>query len=41
VLKKVLQPKKEEVTGGLPELYNEELHDLYSTPNIFWVAVVA
>jgi hypothetical protein len=41
VLKKVLQPKKEEVTGGCPELHDEELKDLYSTSNIFWVAVVA
>jgi hypothetical protein len=40
VLKKVLKPNKEEVTGGWPELHNEELHDLYSIPNIFWVAVV-
>jgi hypothetical protein len=31
---------KEKVTGGWPELRNEELHDLYSTPNIFWVAFV-
>jgi hypothetical protein len=41
VLKKVLQPKKEEVIGGWPELHDEELNDLYSTPNIFWVDVVA
>jgi len=37
VLKKVLQPNKEKVTGGWPELHNEELYDLYSTPNITWV----
>jgi len=41
VLKKVLQPKKEEVTAGWSELHDEELNDFYSTPNIFWVAVVA
>jgi hypothetical protein len=26
-------PKRDEVTGGWRKLHNEELHDLYSTPN--------
>jgi hypothetical protein len=26
-------PKRNEVTGGLRKLYNDKLHDLYSSPN--------
>jgi hypothetical protein len=34
VLRRVLRPKKGEVTGGWKKLHNEELHNLYSSPNI-------
>jgi hypothetical protein len=34
VLKKISGPKRDEVTGGWIKLHNEELHDLYSSPNI-------
>jgi hypothetical protein len=34
VLRRIFGPKKEEVTGGWRELHNEELHNLYSSPNI-------
>jgi hypothetical protein len=34
VLRKVLGPKRDEVTGGWKKLHNEELHDLYSSPSI-------
>jgi hypothetical protein len=34
VLKQVLGPKKEAVTGGSWKLHNEELHYLHSSPNI-------
>jgi hypothetical protein len=34
VLKRIFGPKRDEVTGGLRKLHNEELHDLYSSPNI-------
>jgi len=34
VLRKVLGPKRDEVTGEWRKLHNEELHDLYSLPNI-------
>jgi hypothetical protein len=34
VLRKILGPKKDEVTGDLRKLHNEELHNLYSSPNI-------
>jgi hypothetical protein len=34
VLRGMFAPKGEEVTGSWTELYNEELHNLYSSPNI-------
>jgi hypothetical protein len=37
VLRKVFGPKRDEVTGEWRKLHNEELNDLYSSPNIVWV----
>jgi hypothetical protein len=37
VLRRVFGPKRYEVTGEWRKLYNEELNDLYSLPNIVWV----
>jgi hypothetical protein len=34
VLKRIFGPKRDEVTGELRKLHNEELHDLYSAPSI-------
>jgi hypothetical protein len=34
VLRRVFEPKRDEVTGEWRKLYNEELNDLYSLPNI-------
>jgi len=34
VLRKVFGPKRDEVTGEWSKLHNEELNDLYSSPNI-------
>jgi hypothetical protein len=34
VLRKVFGPKRDEMTGECRKLYNEELHDLYSSPSI-------
>jgi hypothetical protein len=34
VLRRVYWPKRDEVTGEWRELHNEELNDLYSSPNI-------
>jgi hypothetical protein len=34
VLKRIFLPKSHEVTGGWKKLYNEELHNLYSSPSI-------
>jgi hypothetical protein len=37
VLRRVLGPKKVEVTDVLRKLHNEELNDVYSSPNIIRV----
>jgi hypothetical protein len=34
VLRRILGPKRDEVTGEWKKLHNEELHDLYSSPRI-------
>jgi hypothetical protein len=34
VLRGIFGPKRDEVTGGWRKLHNEELHNLYSSPNI-------
>jgi hypothetical protein len=34
VLRRIFGPKRDEVTGEWRKLHNEELHDLYSLPNI-------
>jgi hypothetical protein len=34
VLRRILGPKRAEVTGGWRKLHNEELHNLYSSPSI-------
>jgi hypothetical protein len=33
VLRRMLGPNHEEVAGGWRRLYNEELHNLYTSPN--------
>jgi hypothetical protein len=37
VLRRILVPKRGEVTGVWKKLHNEELHDLYSSPTILCV----
>jgi hypothetical protein len=37
VLRKILGPKRFKVTGEWKRLHNEELYDLYSSPNIIRV----
>jgi hypothetical protein len=34
VLRRVFGPSRDEVTGDWRKLHNEELHNLYSSPNI-------
>ena len=34
VLRRIFGPKRDEVTGEWRKLYNEDLNDLYSSPNI-------
>jgi hypothetical protein len=34
VLRRILGPKRDDVTGGWRKLHNEELHGLYSSPSI-------
>jgi hypothetical protein len=38
MLKKIFGPKREEITGGWKKLLNEELHNLYSSPNLIRVS---
>jgi hypothetical protein len=33
VLRRIFGPKRDKVTGGWRRIHNEELHDLYSSPN--------
>jgi hypothetical protein len=37
VLRRIFGPKKDEVKGELIKLHNEELNDMYSSPNIVQV----
>jgi hypothetical protein len=34
VLRRIFGPKRDEVTGNWSKLHKEELHNLYSSPNI-------
>jgi hypothetical protein len=34
VLRRIFGPKRDELTGDWRKLHNEELHKLYSSPNI-------
>jgi hypothetical protein len=34
VLRRIFGPKRDEVVGGWRKLHSEELHNLYSSPNI-------
>jgi len=37
VLRRIFGPKRDEVTGKWRKLHNEELNELYCSPNIVWV----
>jgi hypothetical protein len=34
MLRRILEPKRDEVTGDWRKLHNEELHNFYSSPDI-------
>jgi hypothetical protein len=34
VLRKIFEPKRDEVIGGWRKLHNEELHNFYCSPSI-------
>jgi hypothetical protein len=34
VLRRIFEPKRDEIIEGSKELHNEELHNVYSSPNI-------
>jgi hypothetical protein len=36
-LRRIFVTRREEVTGGWRKLYNEELHNVYSSSNIIWL----
>ena len=40
VLRRISGPRKDEVTGDLKRLHNEELNDLYSSPNIVIIIII-
>ena len=37
VLRRIFGPRRDEVTGKWKRLHNEEINDLYSSPNVVWV----
>ena len=37
ILRRIFGPRRDEVTGEWRRWHNEELNDLYSSPNIVWV----
>jgi len=37
VLRRIFGPRRDEVTGECRELNNEEINDMYCSPNIVWV----
>ena len=39
VLRRIFGPRRDEVTGKWRRLHNEELNDLYSSPNIVRVII--
>jgi hypothetical protein len=36
MLRRIFGPRRDEVTGEWRKLHNEEINDLFSSPNIVW-----
>jgi hypothetical protein len=39
MLRRIFGPKREDVAGGWRRLHNEELHNLYTSPNVIIVII--
>jgi hypothetical protein len=37
MMRRIIGPKRDEVTRGWGEIYNKEFNDLYNFPNSIWV----
>jgi hypothetical protein len=37
VLRRIFEPRRDEITGEWGKQHNQELNDMYYSPNIIWV----
>jgi hypothetical protein len=38
ILRRIFEPKREQVTGGWRKVHNEELHNVYCSPDIMSIS---
>jgi hypothetical protein len=41
VVRRIFGLKRDEVTGGLRKLHNEDIHNLYTTPSVIRISSVS